>query len=224
MTFSSAAPDLVPGDTNGLEDVFLHDARTGATQRVSVSGTGAQANRGGGRWAGLGSRFAAVSPNGRLVAFSSTASNLVPGDTNRAEDVFVHNRLTRRTRRVSVTSGGAQATGADGSFSPRIAGPRLVLFSSNATNLVPGDVNRHYDEFVHDLRRHATARAVIGAGGQAGTVTTRLAFSANGRWVTFTSPDPQHVPGDTNGFADAFVFGPLRRPWRLPGLRAARAR
>src|SRR5438067_11090755 len=81
-----------------------------------------------------------ISADGRFVAFDSRATNLVPGDTNGRSDVFVHDRQTRRTERVSVDSAGTQADAE--SASPALsADGRFVAFSSSATNLVPGDTN-----------------------------------------------------------------------------------
>jgi hypothetical protein len=207
VAFSSSASNLVSGDTNRLEDAFVHDRATATTARVSVSSAGKQANRGQGKWAGLGSRFAAISADGRLVAFSSTASNLVRNDTNHAEDVFVHDRQTRRTNRISVTSSGRQASGIDGSFSPVFIGPRVVQFSSNATNLVAGDENRHFDYFLHDLQNRTTVAAAVGTRGRADPNsfdwTYPLTISGNGRWAAFGLRE------------QAFLHGPLRQPWRI---------
>jgi Tol biopolymer transport system component len=102
-----ASPDaLVPGDANGLEDVFVLDRQLGTTDRVSVSTAGVEGNQ--------SSSFPAMSPDGRYVAFQSSASSLVAGDTNGRADVFVRDRLLGTTERVSVGPGGAQA--ADASF------------------------------------------------------------------------------------------------------------
>ena len=119
VAFSSDATNLVPGDTNGTADVFVRDRQTGTTRRVSVGSGGAQGN-------GL-SVDPAISADGRFVAFASDATNLVPGDTNGADDVFVRDRQTGTTRRVSVGSGGAQ--GDRVSFDPAIsADGRFVAF------------------------------------------------------------------------------------------------
>src|SRR5205814_1263965 len=132
VAFVSAATNLVPGDTNGLSDVFVHDRRTRRTERVSVDSAGTQADG--------ASASPALSADGRFVAFSSSATNLVPGDTNGQADVFVHDRRTGTTERVSVDSAG---TGANGwSERPSIsADGRFVAFCSYATNLVPRDTN-----------------------------------------------------------------------------------
>ena len=114
----------------------------GTTERVSVGPGGAQGNS--------GSFIPALSADGRFVAFISTATNLVPGDTNDALDVFVHDRRTGTTRRVSVGPGGVQANG--GSTRAAIsADGRLVAFHSVASNLVPGDTNGESDVFVRVL-------------------------------------------------------------------------
>jgi Tol biopolymer transport system component len=84
VAFSSDAPDLVPNDTNGVRDVFVHDRQTGVTRRVSVATGGAQA--------GGGSTIPAISAEGRFVAFASGTPDLVPNDTNGTQDVFVHTR------------------------------------------------------------------------------------------------------------------------------------
>jgi hypothetical protein len=115
----------------------------GITERVSVSSGGVQGN-------GNSSHFGtpAISADGRFVAFKSDATNLVPGDTNNASDIFVRDRQTGTTERVSVGSGGAQ--GNNISFSPAIsADGRVVAFESAAANLVPGDTNGSIDVFVH---------------------------------------------------------------------------
>ena len=139
VAFWSSAADLVPGDTNGVDDVFVHDRATGTTTRVSVAGDGTQANR--------LSTDPDVSPDGRWVAFWSSATILVPGDTNRAADVFLHDRTTGATTRVSVASNGTQSDGH--SYSPNVsAGGEVVAFDSLGTNLAPGDPNGGSDVFV----------------------------------------------------------------------------
>src|SRR5207248_11085316 len=101
VAFVSAATNLVTGDTNGAADVFVRDRQTGTTERVSVASGGTQSNA-----ASVGS---ALSAAGRFVAFQSDATNLVVGDTNGATDVFVRDRQTGLTVRVSVASDGTQA-------------------------------------------------------------------------------------------------------------------
>ena len=121
---------LVTGDSNGRSDVFVHDLAAGVTTRVSVRSDGAQANN--------QSTQASLSGDGRLVVFISTATNLVAGDTNRQSDIFLHDRQTGVTSRVSLTAGGAEATGG-ASTAPRVsADGHSVVFLSKAKNLIPG--------------------------------------------------------------------------------------
>jgi uncharacterized delta-60 repeat protein len=118
----------VPGDTNGVDDVYLLDRRSGSIRRISVSSSGAQANG--------ASRQAHVSANGRYVVFISDATNLVPSDTNAATDVFIRDRRARTTRRISLTDHATQANGpSDGSAIS--ADGRYVAFRSQAPNLSP---------------------------------------------------------------------------------------
>jgi Tol biopolymer transport system component len=130
----------VPGDTNRRNDVFVRDRRTGRTERVSVSTGGDQSND--------ESDDPALSANGRFVAFESLASNLVPGDTNGVEDIFVRDRRTGTTRRVSLGPNGIQGNGASQDAALSATG-RFVVFQSEASNLVPGDTNGVEDVFVH---------------------------------------------------------------------------
>ena len=197
VAFVSAAPDLVPGDTNGRSDVFVHDRQTRRTERVSVDSAGTQADG--------DSASPALSADGRFVAFSSSATNLVPGDTNGQADVFVHDRQVRTTERVSVDSAGHESDG--WSDRPSIsAGGRFVAFCTFATNLVAGDTNGQWDEFVHDRRTGATERvSVDNAGTEANASSHGPSISAGGRFVVFASDATNLVPGDTNGVRDVFV-------------------
>jgi Tol biopolymer transport system component len=200
VAFASYASNLVPGDTDGLVDVFVRDRRTGATTRVSVSSTGAQPDS-------VSSLDTALSPAGRFVAFVSQASNLVRGDTNGLADVFVRDRWTRTTSRVSVGSTGAQGIGGDSSHPAFSAGGRFVAFSSDASNLVPGDTNEIPDVFLRDRRTGTTRRVSVSSTGvQAdGLGSFAPSLSGNGRFVAFSSDASKLVPGDTNGISDVFV-------------------
>ncbi|MDH5701126.1 MAG: hypothetical protein OEZ41_14320, partial [Nitrospirota bacterium] len=122
--------------------VFIAPPTYGAeTARVSVSTASAQSNN--------DSFLPDLNENGRLVSYYSFATNLVPGDTNGKRDVFVYDRQTGATTRVSVATGGGQSNGE--SIEPALsANGRYVAFRSDATNLVPGDTNGTIDVFVHD--------------------------------------------------------------------------
>ena len=141
VSFRSVAQNLVPRDSNGRYDVFVHDRHTGQTSRVSIASDGKQGN---------GDCFgSAISADGRYVAFASKASNLVADDTNGKDDVFVHDRHTGQTIRVSIASDGEESSGY--SFAPSISpNGMFVAFSSDASNLVVGDTNGTSDIFVHD--------------------------------------------------------------------------
>ncbi|MFN0244011.1 MAG: TolB family protein [Planctomycetota bacterium] len=251
VAFDSSATNLVPNDTNGGADVFVHDRQSGQTTRVNVSSAGEQTNG--------GVRKPSISADGRYVAFASTSAQLVAGDTNGLSDVFVHDRETGATTRVSVATGGAQASGeapslsADGrhvafesssssfggtniwrdvyvhdretgrttlvsratwggdanfpSESPAIsADGRYVAFTSMASDLVVGDTNGLTDIFVRDLQKSKTTRVSVDSAGTQSDVSALTShISADGRYVAFSSFATNHVPGDTNAAADAFV-------------------
>lgn len=197
VVFSSQASNLVSGDTNGQWDVFVHDRQTATTTRVSLASDDSQSNG--------HSTPDGISSDGRYVAFTSTASNLVSGDTNNTNDAFVRDRQTGTTTRVSVASDGSQ--GNDQSSASCIsADGRFVAFGSAATNLVSGDTAGEYDSFVHDRQTGTTTRVSVATDGSQGNDQT-LAFSlsADGRYVALASPASNLVSGDTNGHWDVFV-------------------
>ncbi len=197
VAFSSDASNLVAGDTNGREDVFVHDRTTGQTQRVSLDSAGEQGNG--------GSKYPSISADGQDVAFQSAGSNLVAGDTNGAWDVFVHDRSTGQTERVSVNTSGAE--GNDGSGYPSIsADGQIVAFHSRASNLVAGDKNGTPDVFVHDCSTGLTERVSVSSSGKGGNSDSRdPSISADGRIVAFYSLASNLVAGDTNRSTDVFV-------------------
>jgi hypothetical protein len=143
VAFTSDATNLVRGDTNGLTDVFVRDRQAGQTTRVSVSSGQVQATGG-------NSNFrAAISADGRFVAFESAATNLVSGDSNDVPDVFMRDRASASTTRLSLSTSGVQAN--DGGRFPAISGDgRFVAFESDASNLVAGDSNSAQDIFLRD--------------------------------------------------------------------------
>lgn len=203
VAFQSRASNLVAGDTNGADDVFVRDRFTGAVVRVSVSSTGAQAN--------APSAQPAISPDGRYVAFASTASNLVARDTNAVTDVFVHDRISGVTTRASVSAAGAQANNASSNPSISRNGTK-VAFQSSASNLTPdADTNGTDDVFVAS-RTEVLLRASRSSGGAGGNVSSRDAvLSPNGLAVAFQSAATNLVAGDTNGRRDIFHHGVATR-------------
>jgi len=198
VAFESSATNLVPGGTNGGRHILVHDRSTGTTTRVSVGRGGVQADG--------DSVSPSISADGRYVAFESDATNLVPEDTNRRADVFVHDRLIGVTTRVSVATGGAQGAGDSGR--PRIsADGGYVVFDSEAPNLVPDDTNDLADVLIHDRSTAVTTRVSVATGGaQAlGGDSTFPSISTDGRFVTFQSDATNLVAEDTNDLRDIFV-------------------
>lgn len=200
VTWTSGASNVVPGDTNGAFDSFLRDLTTGITTRVSESASGAGGD--------AGSYEATISADGRYVAFWSHASNLVPGDTNGVGDCFVRDRKTGSVARISVGLGGAQANGE--SYFPTITPDgRYVIFSSLATNLVPGDANGAADVFRFDRTSGTIELVSVATGGGPGNGPSSAdawgVASTDGRHVAFQSDATNLVAGDTNGHTDAFV-------------------
>jgi hypothetical protein len=196
VTFASFADNLVPGDTNGFADIFVHDSLTGATTRVSVTSTGGQAIWGG--------RFPAISADGRFVAFESASPDLVPGDTNNKTDIFVHDRLTGQTTRVSVGPGGVQAN--NSSTRPCISADGcFVAFQTPATNLILGG-SSGTEIFVHDRKSALTTLVSQSTGGIHGNGPSYNAtISPDGKVVGFYSQATNLIVGITTGPQDVFV-------------------
>ncbi len=205
VTFDSDATNMVPQDTNGYHDVFVHDRLTGTTERASLSSIGSQTNG--------GSYDPVISADGRYVAFESVASNLGATSSNGYLHIYVHDRQTHITERVSVNSAGTQANA--GGYGPVIsADGRYVAFDSEASNLVAGDTNSCdfpigptcYDVFLRDRQTGTTERvSVSGVESQANDNSGDPAISADGRYVAFSSGATNLVSGDTNAASDVFV-------------------
>ncbi len=199
VAFASSATDLVPGDGNGVPDVFVRDLQTDSTSRVSVDTAGGDPN--------AISFGPSISADGRYVAFRSDASDLVVGDGNGFPDFFVRDLQTVYTTRVSVdTAGGDQNASSFGSPSISADG-RYVAFGSLASDLVAGDGNGAVDVFVRDLQSGVTTRVSVDtAGGDPnGQSFFDVSMSGDGRYVAFTSEASDLVPGDGNGARDVFV-------------------
>ena len=210
VAFGSLATNLVPGDTNdcgydightiptlpSCPDVFVHDRSTGTTTRVSVSSSGDQGDYSSGN--------PSISGDGRIVAFDSGATNLVHDDTNRHTDVFVHDRATGITTRVSVSSNGEQ--GNESSWNAAISGNgRYVAFQSAASNFVDGDNYYSGDIFVHDLSTGDTSRVSMPVPGIGCGPCSYPSISWDGRYVAFMG-ELRNVPEDTNNDDDIYVY------------------
>jgi Tol biopolymer transport system component len=197
VVFRSASSNLVIEDTNDVYDIFVHDLHTGETTRVSVASDGSQSN--GHSWTPV------ISADGRYIAFDSSATNLVPGDTNEVIDVFVHDRQTKQTTRISISSDGEQGNG--NSHGPSISGDGVyIAFGSYASNLVAGDTNEEYDVFVHNQLTGETTRISVSSGGvQGNAISHSPSISSDGHYVAFASSASNLVPDDANGYKDVFV-------------------
>jgi Tol biopolymer transport system component len=200
ITYTSSAANLVDGDTDGRDDVFLFDQDTGITQRVSVRSDGEQATGENGSW------YPAISADGRWITYSSYSANLIDDDTNGETDVFLFDRDTGRTRRVSVRSDGGQATGSS-YISAISADGRWITYASQAGNLVDNDTNGLWDVFLFDQDTGLTQLVSVRSDGGNTTLNSEdPAISADGRWITYTSYAENLVDGDTNDMCDVFLF------------------
>jgi Tol biopolymer transport system component len=199
VAFSSLATNLVPVDTNGFLDIFVHDRQLNTTERVSVGSFGAQAN------GDSYTQSPAISADGRYVAFKSAASNLVPGDTNAKFDAFVRDRQLGTTERVSVDSSGVQGNDDTGYCSISADG-RYVSYFSAATNLVAGDTNGSIDVFLRDRQLGTTERVSVSSNGAQGNSSSYFStLSGDDRFVAFASYASTLVGSDINNQADIFV-------------------
>ncbi|MBU0718835.1 MAG: hypothetical protein KJ749_11345 [Planctomycetes bacterium] len=202
LAFASDSTNLAANDRNLLSDVFVRDLQAGLTERVSISSSGTEGSK--------SSYNPAISADGRFVAFASDSSDLVSDDTNNEADIFVRDRQTGQTRRVSVDSSGVQGD-APGSYHSwrgacTISGNGLfVAFVSDAPNLVPDDTNSAFDLFVHDVTARQTIRASVDStGAQADADSHLVAISADGRLVAFASR-ASNLVGPLDG-ADSGAF------------------
>jgi Tol biopolymer transport system component len=175
VAFDSYAANLVTGDTNGVQDIFVHDRLTGVTTRESVGPGGVQA-------ADLSSFSPSISADGRFVAFASQATNLAPNTTRLISQVYVRDRLLGVTILVSAANG---TPGDDSSALPSIsANGRVVAFESEASNLVPGDANRTRDVFRRDLASGAITQDSVKSDGTQASAFRPGAAKWPGRQVT----------------------------------------
>ena len=197
--FSNIPPVVPPlnDDINAAHDIIVYDLLGQTAERVSRDNNGILGN---------GDSFSpSLSDDGRYVAFYSFADNLVPDDTNDAEDVFVKDRQTAAVVRASVASDGTQGDG--DSYTPAISGDAgYVAFRSLASNLVAGDTNGSWDIFVHDLQTSTTERVSVATDAtQANDHSYAPSISDDGRFVVFRSNARNLVGDDTNNRWDIFL-------------------
>lgn len=195
VAYLSKATNLVATDTNGHDDVFLKDLQTGAVRNISTTAAGVQAD--------ADSKEIAISADGRLVAFTSYAGNLVANDDSNA-DIFVKDTVTGSLQRVSTDSAGNAANGTSdhAMFS---ANGRYVVFASQGSNLVQGDTNGTRDIFRKDLQTGETVRVSVTADGMQVTGdSSDASISADGRYIVFSST-ARFTAGDADGKTDIFI-------------------
>jgi len=204
--FVSNASNLVPNDTNNATDAFIHNLDTCETSMVSINANGDQT-------IGIQDRVA-LSEDGHLVVFASTASNLVPGDGNSVSDIFFRDMISNTVQRISVGPGGADSNSAS-VMSQMTPDGNWIVFSSSATNLqslvpVPGGL---IDQ-VYVFNRQTGLNEVVSLGiaGQAANGSSFAPdISADGRFVTFTSQATNLVPEDSTSDFDVYRFDRLTR-------------
>ncbi len=198
IAWHSRDSNLVPGISNGVMDVFVRDMQLGQTRRVSVDSTGVEANG--------GSDFARISANGNSVAFRSSASNLVPDDTNGRRDIFVHDLDSGITERVSVSTAGAQST-AHSEFPDISADGRFVVFES-AGNLLNAPVSVSGTQiWLRDRQLDETSLISAAPDGTPGdNFSFQPRISANGRWIAFASLAGNLDPAYPNPGSAAAVY------------------
>jgi Tol biopolymer transport system component len=183
VLFASAATNLVGSDGNGVADIFFHDVAGVTTTRVSVD-TGGGDPDGASSWPDLSADMS-------VATFASEATDLIASDGNLDQDVFVRDLVGMTTERVSVATGGTEATGWSGE--PSISGDgNLVAFSSDATDLVTGDGNGRRDVFLRDRLANTTVRvSVASGGGELNGDSSHPSISDDGTQVAFQSDAPE---------------------------------
>lgn len=197
VSFMSVASNLVPGISSKASRIYVHDRQTRKTERVDVPIEGSQAVS--------SSRSPGLSHDGRFVVFNSSNPDLVPDDTNGFNDVFVRDRITGQTERVSVSSEGIQAN--DLSEFPSISSNgRYIAYKTEASNLVQNDTNGTYDIIVFDRQTRQTNLVSVSSNGTQGEFASFTpSLSEDGRFVAFQSWSRNLVKGDTNNSSDIFV-------------------
>lgn len=182
VAFQSAATNLIPGGSKAVWNIYVRDRRSATTELASVSAAGAAGNG--------PSTQPSISAEGRFVAFSSYASNLVDGDRNGQWDVFVRDRTARATELISVSSTGEQANHRSETPSPESisADGRYVVFQSDSTNLVPGQTEVRWRIYLRDRLKHTTELISVSSGKEPANRNCRFpSLSADGRFISFQS-------------------------------------
>ena len=200
VAFASTATNLVPGTPRHQSDIFVK-VGTGPVRMISVGFGGVQPD--------ADSTQPVVSANGRFVAFTSDADDLIAGDQNSSSDIFLADLVTGAVRRVSVATSGAEANGP--SYNPSISGDGgLVSFTSDASNLVRGDHNHVPDVFVRNTVTGVTTRVSVSSRGREQNASVAAPFteisglSADGHYVVFDSNATNLARGTATGHTNVF--------------------
>ena len=198
VAFSSFASNLTAGDNNNRRDIFIRDRLTGSerTEVVSVSDTSELGND--------TSNYPAISNDGQYVAFESVADNLVINDTNTVSDIFVHDRLAKTTKRVSISSTIGEQANRDSYKASISQDGQYIAFESSATNLIAGVTGTQI--YIHNRQSGNTDIVSISSTGEEGNGRSyNPSLSANGRYVVFGSFSTNLIANDNNGVSDIFV-------------------
>ena len=202
VAFRTSASNLVVGDSNLTNDVFVHDRLSGITERISVATDGTQANS--------SSNGPSLSFDGRMVAFQSSATNLVVNDSNGLSDIFVRDRVAGATSRVSVSASGSQAL--SNSFAPSISGDGASVVFVSTANLANATV--HSSVFVRDLVRNTTTNVgpptIQAFDAQGIPPERRPAISFDGRYVVMVE-----VRTNPDGFDEIVIVDRETQNWQV---------
>jgi putative cell wall-binding protein len=198
LAFESKATNMVPEDLGVDEDIYVVEPFTGDVELISVSPTGSVGNE--------VSSNAFVSADGRFVVFSSFASNIVPPDTNVDWDLFIRDRMTDTTKRVTLGPGSVEPT-AGTYYGQCTANGKFVAFTSTAISLVPGVVEGG-QVYIRDMDAGINELVSVAPGGGSGNESagTRISMTPNGRYVAFTTNSTNlDSPPQTGFMSDAYV-------------------
>ena len=203
VLFTSGSSDLGPTDTNGNPDLYLRDRQAGTTELISINAAGTDS--------GNGNTFAGtMSDDGRYVVFTSSSDDLVANDTNGNNDLFIRDRQSGTTtmisRNLSATNGGDDDA-QNFSITPDAA---FIVYTTLASDMVANDTNVGNDIFLYDRVAGTNTLISRNASGDAGNdgsdISGHQCISDDGRYIVFTSDASDIISGDTNGFADAFLY------------------
>lgn len=202
VVINSRATNMVPGVTDHKAHLYVRDLKTGKIALADVSDSGAVGN---------GDSFGGtISADGRYVAFTSAAANLVPHDTAKYFDVFVRDLVAKKTYRISTAWNGQNGNAM--SFRAEISGNgQYVAFTSLATNLLPGLTSHGSIAYVYDMATKKLADASVNSSGvQANSDAQAPTISHNGRYVGYSSRATNLSPGATDGRWNVYVRDMVR--------------